>query len=287
MESKPARSLRLLCFYLRDTTGTARRESAVIRERAPGPLESLLPHTAQPAGKARTSPEVVLLRQHPIIPSPSIRQVLSCVGLHECDPIFVQRIAVTARGEQRLAICRLKKANLVSRFAHHRLAHTPTNRNGSITSKRRPFRQAIELGSYCDTTFRRLKNSEEKYQFGKSASGVQKFSSLGSRLREQIVYSASAMPTAAEFVVELLQISADCRGRMDPTGFGEASGNRDKARMLKNAGEVGSSGGSFILPQSSTSCRLWQRSHTGGKRRRYNFSGRDLLRLHGIEESNL
>ena len=245
MESRPARSLRLLCLYLRDTTGTARRESAVIRERAPGPLESLLPHTAQ---------------QHPMIPSPSIRQVLSCVGLHECDPIFVQRIAVTARGEQRLAICRLKKANLVSRFAHHRLV--THQRIGTIPLRRnRDSSQAIELGGYRDTTFRRLKKSEEKYQFRKSASAVRKFSFARIESAEQIVTSERRCKRQLNSSSNCYKSPLIAAAKWIRLDLAKRPGNRDKERCRKNAGEVGLSGGSFICRSHHVQPVMAAKSH--------------------------
>ena len=74
----------------------------------------------------------------------------------------------------------------------------------------------------------RMERSEEKYQFGKSASEVQKFYLSVGDWRANC-FQRMVMPRAAEFVIGSLQIVADCRGRIDSAGLAKRSRNWDKA----------------------------------------------------------
>ena len=110
--------------------------------------------------------------------------------------------------------------------------------------------QAIELGGYRDTTFRRLKNSEEKYQFRKSASAVRKFSLARAESAEQIVTSERRCERQLSSSSKCYKSPLIVAAKWIRLDLAKRPGNRDKARCRKNAGEVGLRGGSFILPQS-------------------------------------
>ena len=106
----------------------------------------------------------------------------SCIGLHKGNPILLQPIALAARREQQLVICRPRKANLVPRFAHHHLARNSESVRFHY-AETEACRQAIELGIQRNTTSQRLEKSEVKYQVAKSASGLHRFPPSGRRLR--------------------------------------------------------------------------------------------------------
>jgi hypothetical protein len=134
VESKSARSLRFTLFVLtRHNRYCTTRGDCDQRTRARSPRKPAT-RVREVGCKDEAGWRGDVVRRHSMMPCPAIRVARSCVGLHECNPIFVVRIADIARGEQRSATCRLEKANLVSCFAHHRIAHT--QRIGTVSLRR-------------------------------------------------------------------------------------------------------------------------------------------------------
>ena len=120
-----------------DTTGTdATHEALGSEDACPGCLESLLAAHGSAGYEGEDSCRGDAVRQHSICPQPSIRLASACAGPQRRKPAVMQQpIAVAERAEGRLIVWRLKKANVVSRFAHDRLVRTETNRNVVISSK--------------------------------------------------------------------------------------------------------------------------------------------------------
>ena len=190
VESRPARSLRLLCFYLRDTTGTARTRECCDQRTRTRPSRK----PATPYGAASRKGEDVsrggALRQHPMIssahPSAKCSHALACTSV-----IRSSYSGSLSQREENNGLPSAASRKPTWCLALRIIAWLHTNESERFHYVETETRsQAIELGGYRDTTFRRLKNSEEKYQFRKSASAVENFLSLGSRVQSKLLQAS-------------------------------------------------------------------------------------------------